>query len=307
MIGVPPFSRFLAACGSYIDPYFHVEIVPRFCYFEDNSKHFYMNFTRIKETFLRLPLAQKMIGVGSLVLALATFLPWYEDVDAYKIGDRFLGITGPASFVGFAILAMAGLSLWIFSYHLSERRVPRLPVREAIINLAVSIESLFLLLLVNSIFFDAKFGVNITLKESRFGMVFAFVGAVVLGIGAYMQNREEIAAHDEVGRLEPLIKMDATAPAAATPKSSSAQAMPASAQPAPRIYPTKTFSKFEEANRNLFGHGLHKPLAARPQTQAPSTPAVTVHVAPPVPSIVQGGATPSREDKNGSYMHRLDL
>ena len=262
-----------------------------------------MSFARIKETFLRLPLAQKMIGVGALVLALATLMPWYEDVDAYKIGDQFLGVTGPASFVGFAILVMVGLSLWIFSYRLLERRVPRLPVREAIINLAVSIESIFLLLLVNSIFFDAKFGVNITLKESRFGMVFAFAGAVVLGIGAYMQNREEIAAHDEVGRLEPLIKLDVTAPA--TPVAKPAMPSPVT----PRIYPTKTFSKFEEANRNLFGHGLHKPLAVRPsqpQPQAPSTSAPSVHAAPTTPAAPSVQSS-KQADKNGSFMHRLDL
>lgn len=149
-----------------------------------------------------------MIGIGSLILLISTILPWYADLDSYRIGDQFLGITGPASFVGIAILLLSGLSLWIFSYHLFERHVPRLPVREAILHLFVSIESLFLLVLVNSIYFHPKFGVNITLKETRFGMTIAFIGAVVLLIGGYIQNREEIAKTDDIGKLEPLIKME---------------------------------------------------------------------------------------------------
>lgn len=167
-----------------------------------------MSIARLKETFFRLPKQKKFIGVGALILAVSTLLPWYADLDSYKIGDEFLGITGPASFVGIAILLLGGLSLWIFSYHLFERHVPRLPVREAIIHLFVAIESLFLLLLVNSIFFHPKFGVNITLKESRFGMTFAVIGAIVLFIGGYLQNKEEIESANADGRLEPLIKME---------------------------------------------------------------------------------------------------
>lgn len=170
----------------------------------------HMSTARIKETFVRLPRHTQMIAVGGLLLAVATFLPWYADLDAYKIGDEFLGITGPAKFVGVAILLLSAVSLWIFSYHLTERRMPKLPVREAIVHLFVAGQSLFLLILVNSIYFDPKFGVNITLKESRFGMTMAFIAAMVLLVGAYLKNRDEVDATDEVGRLEPLIKVEET-------------------------------------------------------------------------------------------------
>lgn len=164
---------------------------------------------RLKETFFRLPKHIKLIGIGSLVLAVSTFLPWYADLDSYKIGDEFLGITGPASFVGIVILLMAGLSFMLFGYHLMSRRLPHLPVREGIVHLATSIESLFLLLVVNSIYFHPKFGVNITLKESRFGMIAAVIGSVILLVGAYAKNREEVAAmsKDDAGHLEPLISV----------------------------------------------------------------------------------------------------
>lgn len=171
-----------------------------------------MSFIRIKETFLRLPRHIKLIGVGSVVLAVSTLLPWYADLDSYRIGDQFLGITGPASFVGIVILLLSAGSFCLFGYRLLERRVPRLPVREAIFHLFVGIESLFLLLMVNSIFFHPKFGVNITLKESRFGMTLAIVGSAVLVIGAYFQNKKEIEENQSEGKLEPLIKIEQNLP-----------------------------------------------------------------------------------------------
>ena len=171
-----------------------------------------MSFIRIKETFLRLPRHIKLIGVGSLILAISTLLPWYADLDSYRIGDQFLGITGPASFVGIVILLLSAGSLYLFGYRLMERRVPRLPVREAIFHFFVGIESLFLLLMVNSIFFHPKFGVNITLKESRFGMTLAIIGSAVLVIGAYFQNKKEIEESQSEGKLEPLIKIEQSLP-----------------------------------------------------------------------------------------------
>lgn len=167
-----------------------------------------MTLSRLKETFLHLPRHMKLIGIGSLILAISTLLPWYADLDSYKIGDQFLGITGPASFVGIVVLLLSLGSLWLFLYRLMERRVPRLPVREAIFHLFVGIESLFLLLMVNSIFFHPKFGVNITLKESRFGMTLAIIGAVIMVIGAYFQNKKEIEDEKSEGKLEPLIKIE---------------------------------------------------------------------------------------------------
>jgi hypothetical protein len=235
-----------------------------------------MSFARIKETFFRLPKHTKFIGIGALILAIATLLPWYADLDSYKIGDEFLGITGPASFVGIVILLLSGLSLWIFSYRLFERHVPRLPVREAILHLFVAVESLFLLLLVNSIFFHPKFGVNITLKESRFGMTFAIIGAMVLFIGGYLQNKEEIAKEGEEGKLEPLIKMEERPHAPVAPRPSRSE-VTSSPERERKIYP--------HAKGFMFGEG--KPAASQPAPRPPEKP--------------------SEKSGGGSYMIRTDL
>lgn len=178
-----------------------------------------MSIDRLKENFIRLSRHTKMIGLGSLILAISTFLPWYSDTDSYNIGYEFLGVTGPTSFIGISILLLAAASLWLFSYHLFERRVPNFSIREGAIHLFTSIQSIFLLVIVNSIYFNPRFGVNITFKESRFGMVFAFLGAIMFLAGAYIQNRDELAVDHEHGKLEPLIKLEhaKAEPAVSTP------------------------------------------------------------------------------------------
>lgn len=268
-----------------------------------------MSIQRIKETFLRLPKHIKMIGIGSLILAISTLLPWYADMDSYKIGDEFLGITGPASFVGIAILLLSGLSLWLFSYHLLERRVPRLPVREGIIHFFTAIESLFLLVLVNSIFFHPKFGVNITLKESRFGMTVAFVGTVVLLIGGYLKNKQEVSIQEETGKLEPLIKIDQTQsvsqaqtppPAYARPHSTVAPRPAVSAsqlEPARKFFPPQHSPQHakDAARGFLFGEGRAK---AATSAEKPVEPAQQSE------DPTKGG---NPKSGSGSYMIRLDL
>lgn len=246
-----------------------------------------MSLARIKETFFRLPKHVKFIGIGALILAVSTLLPWYADLDSYKIGDEFLGITGPASFVGIVILILSGLSLWIFSYRFFERRVPRLPVREAILHLFVAVESLFLLLLVNSIFFHPKFGVNITLKESRFGMTVAVIGGIVLFIGGYLQNKEEIANANAEGKLEPLIKLE----------------------PAPPPQPAPTYERQHTPV-------MPRPSAMpRPQTavRPPITPRQNPQTAQPAPrqssleERSEGEKSGGEKSGGGSYMYRPGL
>lgn len=259
-----------------------------------------MSFTRLKETFLSLPPFMKAIGLGSFVLAVSTILPWYADLDSYRIGDQFLGVTGPASFVGIAVLILSGISFWLFSYRLRERHVPRLPVREAIVHMFVAVQALFLLILVNSIYFHPKFGVNITLKESRFGMVMAFIGAAVLMIGGYVLNKKEIAeAHDE-GRLEPLITLE-------TPP----QAPPAYARSQSSIRPSHIEVK---PTSRPEGASIRKPVS---QMQLKETPKAFLFGEAPRGSTGAMGElakeekeiTP-REEKpsgSGSFMIRTDL
>lgn len=165
-----------------------------------------MSFSRIIQNLQRAPSFMKFIGFGSLILAISTVLPWYADLDAYNVGDLFLGVTGPASLVGIIILLISLASFSLFLLHLIERSKPKLPVKEPVFHLFVGIASLFLLLIVNSIYFHPKFGVNITLKDSKFGMLLAILGAIFMIAGGYLQYKKEIKTEDLIGKLEPLVK-----------------------------------------------------------------------------------------------------
>lgn len=165
-----------------------------------------MNIRNLQSNFSRLERGQKIVGIGSLSLVASVFLPWYEDLDAYNIGDRFLGITGPTSLIGLLILVLSGVILLTFVLRLTNRRAPRLPLKEHVFNIFVGAQSFFLLIIVNSIFFHSKFGVNITLKESKFGMILAFVGCLFITFGGYLQMKGQKSLGAE-GRLEPLIDL----------------------------------------------------------------------------------------------------
>jgi hypothetical protein len=65
----------------------------------------------------------------------------------------------------------------------------------------------FLLLLANSVYFHPKFGVNISIKESRFGMLLALAGVVVVFVGAYLLRKRQVRYAHLDEKLEPLVEM----------------------------------------------------------------------------------------------------
>lgn len=273
-----------------------------------------MNISKIIQNLQASPVHLKLIGIGSFLLAISTVMPWYSDIDAYKIGDMFLGVTGPASFVGIVILMLSLGAFGVYITHLLERRQPKLPVKESIFNLFVGIESLFLLLLVNSIYFHPKFGVNITLKESGFGMVVAFTSAILLTFGGYLQGKKEAQTEDLIGRLEPLVEL---------PKQAQ-ESQQAERKHIPLEKPSRHWGPVEasqeqlqkerrEGQRNIVGEILAK---ARQEQMKKTQPAVQSKPAPSAapaqetkPVQAEGGlAHRSPQDEGGgSYMVRMDL
>lgn len=162
---------------------------------------------RLTETFSRAPLHLKVIVISSLLLFVSMFLPWYQDVDAFHTGDQFLGITGPTSFIGLSILILAACSSLLSIYKMIGRKLVKLPWKESSFYAFVACQSFFLLAITNSIFLDIKFGVNITMKETLFGMSLALLTSVGLGVGVYLMKKFEstAASHNETGDLKPLI------------------------------------------------------------------------------------------------------
>lgn len=166
-----------------------------------------MNTSRLKDSFARSARQTKIMLVSASVLALSTFLPWYQDVDTYRTGDQFLGVTGPTSFIGFSILALSLSSLLLTSYTMLGKRLIKLPWKDSSFHLFAGIQSLFLLFVANTIFFNPQFGINITLKESQFGMTIAVISCVAFIYGSYVTHKDAKANGESnvLGTLTPLI------------------------------------------------------------------------------------------------------
>lgn len=127
---------------------------------------------------------------GGFLAAISVFMPWYQDLDRFNTGFEFYGITGPLYLVGLFFLATGALilgSLFVAS------------VRDKIKKLGFQLSHFyslsagflgFLFVLTNSVYFHENFGVNITEKAFRFGMVFAVVGIFSLFVGSVFLGRE---------------------------------------------------------------------------------------------------------------------
>lgn len=152
---------------------------------------------------------QKFVFWGSVAMIVSVFLPWYSDLDAFKTGDMFLGITGPLYLAGLLILGVGVVSATTLLSRNMRDKMER--IFSLIGNFYVMSAGFsgFLLLLVNSVYFHPKFGVNIAIKESRVGMFLAFGGVVLLAFGGYLMRKRQRAYHhvDIESNYEPLIKM----------------------------------------------------------------------------------------------------
>ncbi len=146
---------------------------------------------RINQIIKDLPFERKLLGIGAFLMAISTFMPWYQDVDSFKTGDVFLGLSGPLYLAGFSILALAVADILLVFMEAAERKIPIKSVKPSTLYLASGLASFYLLLIINSVYFHNKFGVNITNKDSGFGMFMAFIAASLITIGGYLSTREK--------------------------------------------------------------------------------------------------------------------
>lgn len=152
---------------------------------------------RIDQIFKELPMEKKLLTVGSLILFFSVFLPWYSDLDTFKTGFTYLGVTGPMYLLGLSVLALAATNLVFLTLDVYGIKSRYVKAKSSTIYLFSGLTSLYLLLLVNSVYFHNQFGVNITLKESQFGMFIAFLGMALNIIGSYLASRDKVAAVKE--------------------------------------------------------------------------------------------------------------
>jgi len=164
---------------------------------------------RLNQIFKELSFDKKLLGIGSLIMIISVFLPWYQDLDSFKTGDMFLGITGPAYLAGVSLLLLAGMNLFLLSMDYLGKKISWLPMKNGVFYMFVGIFALYVLVLVNSVYFHAKFGVNITLKQSQFGMFTAFIAAGLITVGGYLslQDKGAILKEFREKTQEPMIKV----------------------------------------------------------------------------------------------------
>ncbi len=164
----------------------------------------------IKYAFSRLSRTKKVVMIMSSLAALSCLLPWYNDSSVYGIGDMYLGVTGPLFLVGFFIMALSGFVAMYIGMPMLGKKFIKLPIKGSLISMIAGVQSLFLLLIANSVFYHSKFGISITHKSPGFGMTVALLSVIGLILGSYFWFKEEYAykGFDEaLGRKEPLIKI----------------------------------------------------------------------------------------------------
>lgn len=155
-----------------------------------------------------LPLVKKAVLLGSFLMAISVFMPWYTDLDKFRIGETFLGISGPMYLAGFLVFVAGGASFGILMLYLLEKPLPKLPVKDVQIHIFGSILSFFMLILTASVYFHPKFGVNLTDKSMGIGMILAFIGSGIVLLAGILSLRSKEVSFDMEGHLDPLIDMD---------------------------------------------------------------------------------------------------
>ncbi len=144
---------------------------------------------KAQSLFGKLSQAEKVVTIGALLTMISVALPWYRDMDAWGKGEMFLGITGPLSLVGLIILVASGA---VFLQMVGRMRGQEFKFLKKYDNLAMimAAENILLFIIASSVYLDPHFGVNLTLKETTFGIFLCLIGSVIMGLGGYMKKRE---------------------------------------------------------------------------------------------------------------------
>lgn len=142
---------------------------------------------KIKE----LSLGEKGVLLGSFLVIISVFMPWYSDTDQFKIGTTFLGITGPLYLAGLLVLIGGAMCMTSMVMKMRGKSLERLPVKENHLYVASSIISLLMLVLATSVYFHPKFGINLATKQYGIGMILAAIGGILTLVSGILMERRK--------------------------------------------------------------------------------------------------------------------
>ncbi len=166
----------------------------------------------LKNRLKELSLSHKFVLIGSALAFISVFLPWYSDIDRFKTGDTFLGITGPLYLVGIMVLVASLASFGIILMRLLDKPAPKLPVSENYFHIFTSSVAAVMLVLALSVYFHPKFGVNLIDKAAGIGLYLSFIGSGLVMLGGFLANQKRevkrVLEIEDEGEAEPLIKIE---------------------------------------------------------------------------------------------------
>lgn len=160
--------------------------------------------TRLK----KLPISNKIVLIGSFLAMISVFLPWYSDIDKFKSGTTFLGISGPLYLAGLIVFFASLACFSVIAMKLMDKDLPKLPLKECHFYIFNSILSVLMLILSSSVYFHPKFGININDKTMGIGMTLGFIGAIGVFVGGVIDVKKKEIDFEREGELKPLIDVD---------------------------------------------------------------------------------------------------
>ncbi len=161
-----------------------------------------------KNKFRQLPFYKKLALAGGILTVIGALLPWYKDIDKFKTGDMFLGITGPLYLAGLLVLASGVTCALIAGMRLFRKSEPKLPISEIQIYMAASGFSILMLVLALSVYFHPKFGLNLTEKNAGIGVILSFIGIGLTILGAFAGLKKKEIDFETEGEIKPLIDIE---------------------------------------------------------------------------------------------------
>ncbi len=180
-----------------------------------------MNLRRVKHTLLRLTAEEKVIGIGSLVMLIGTFMPWYTVV--MNFDNKTLtetGFSGDLGVIGFVVFLMSLISILVLVGENMHLPLPQFGYRREQILFFFLGESFFLTLLTMAIYTKRSF--EFTEAGLRFGIYTVLLGAFFGALSAFAliqkskrkevqeffshEQEEEVPEMEEAGNPEAIME-----------------------------------------------------------------------------------------------------
>ncbi|MFA5855371.1 MAG: hypothetical protein WC846_03785 [Candidatus Gracilibacteria bacterium] len=150
----------------------------------------------MKQGFLRLPFVKKAVMVAGAATTVSTLMPWYDMRNSVGIGNTYLGVQGPLFVVGMLVLGFGAVSFLNLFLPLAGKSFFNLKRKGGATSMILGAQSLLLLLVANTTFYHPNFGLALSNKTTRFGMMMAFLSAGLMIISGYFARKYE-ATHGE--------------------------------------------------------------------------------------------------------------